>query len=457
MRETGPLRIASVPRAAAGKPQPARGVNHPSSLRTAILAALLSFVVYNANARLISTGDSIPARLIPFSILLDGTVTLDRFFRAEYEQTPPAERPARFYYLRPSHGRLYSAYPITLPLLITPLYAPVVVAKRHWTTAEILHAATRAEKLAASLIASLSVAVMYLLLAAMAERRTALVLTAAFAFGTTTWTTSSQALWQHGAGVLFILLTLLVLARHPGRLWLAGAFAALAVAVRPTNVFFWLAAVTVVTVMAVPGRTRAVRAVEMALPGLLIGGALAAYNLTSFGDVRGGYGGAPFTPAVAQGLAGILASPSRGLFVYSPVLLFGVAGGWLTVREWRRHPSPVLATAAVFVVLQVFCIAAWPIWWGGWSYGPRLLTEAAAGLVVLSVPALTRLGRHRWERVAFGASLAYSVAVQALGAVAYEKGRRWDQYPVSVDQRPERLWDWRDSQIRRTAEALLGG
>ena len=303
------------------------------------------------------------------------------------------------------------------------------------------------------MIAALSVGVIYLLLEALIDRRTALILTFAFAFGTATWTTSSQALWPHGAGVLFILLTLAVMVRLPRLLWLAGAFAGLAVAIRPTNLFFWLA------VLLICGRMRPARTVTLALPGVAIGGAVAAYNVAVFGDLLGGYGpaAANFTVALWPGLAGSLASPSRGLFVYSPVLLAGFAGVWIAWREGRLWRSPVLGIAALFLVSQLVCVASWGVWWGGWSYGPRLLTEAAAVLVVLAVPAAERLSSCGSARAAFGALLAYSMAVQALGAAAYGTAGDWNQFPVNVDERPDRLWEWRDSQLERTARHAVGG
>ncbi|HEX6747414.1 MAG TPA: hypothetical protein VF092_09025 [Longimicrobium sp.] len=436
---------------------PARGPDRSpvSPRRAAFLLAIVSLLVYNANGRVIAAGDTLPARFIPFSILLDRTVAVDRLFRAEYEHLPPQQR-ARIWFLRPSHGHLYSAYPVALPVLVTPLYAPFVWAKGAWTDREIRSVAPEAEKLAASVIAALSVAVMYLLLAGMTEARIALALTVAFAFGTTTWTASSQALWQHGAGVLLILLTLAVLARRPRLLWLAGTFAGLAVAVRPNNLFFWLA------LLVVCGRTRPLRALPLALPGVVIGAAVAAYNLSVFGDLRGGYAGfagsAGFLGANAwTGLAGELVSPSRGLFVYSPVLLAGLAGGWIAWRDGRLLRSPVLAIAALFVLSQLALVATWGMWWGGWSYGPRMLTEAAAALVLLSVPAAERLGSRGWARLGFAAALAVSVAVQAIGAFAYDTAGGWNQFPENVDLHPRRLWDWRDSQIRRTAGILLQG
>ncbi|HLL83467.1 MAG TPA: hypothetical protein VK420_12470, partial [Longimicrobium sp.] len=362
-----------------------------------------------------------------------------------------AER-MRYYFLHPRDGRLHSSYPITTPVLVTPLYAPIVWLKGEWTTDEIHRIAPIGEKLAASLVAALSVAAMYLLLAALTTHRRALVLALAFGFATSTWTTSSQALWQHGPGVLFIVLTLVLLARRPNATWLAGLTAGLAVDCRPSNLFFLLA------LMGVVAHSSSLRsAAQVALGAAVAGVPLAAYNWMVFGDLRGGYGGVndAFGGSLAEGLAGLLVSPSRGLLIYSPFLATGVLGLYLACRRAAAPRSPVYLTCAVFLATQLVFFGWWDAWWGGWSYGPRLLTEAAAVLVVLSVPAVERL-RGMWvARAAFVVLLAYSAGVQAIGAVA--NSREWDATPRSVDSDPGRLWDWRDAQIPRTASSFASG
>jgi hypothetical protein len=429
----------------------------------ACLLMLIAFYIYIANGRVIAAGDSIPARLIPYAILLDHTVTLDRYFAREVggaaglERMPPAQR-QKYYFVTPRHGRLYSSYPMGTPVLVTPLHVPILWLKwgQGWPTEKILHVASSSEKYVASAVAALSVAVMYLLLAALADRGIALALTAAFAFGTSTWTSSSQALWQHGPGVLLILLTLAVLVRHPRWLWAAGIFAGLAVAVRPTNLFFWVAFVAVHAWMRPPLR----EAVALALPGVMIGSLLAISNWLIYHDLRGGYGQwASLQGGVARhaalALAGLLISPNRGLFIYSPVLLAGVAGLWFAFRRPIGPAARVYAIAAIFLASQLICFATWSWWWGGYSYGSRLLTEAAAVLVVLSVAAAQRLRSVAWTRVAFTLLLAYSVGVQAIGAFTFAGDKEWNNWPVPVDSRPERLWDWHDTQIGRTFQLML--
>src|SRR4029077_12093576 len=79
-------------------------------------------------------------------------------------------------------------------------------------------------------IAAASVMLVYQLLRRRSDPRTAALLAMVFAFGTTTWVTSSQALWMHGLAELSIAATLLLITGPctPSRAVAAGFCCALA-------------------------------------------------------------------------------------------------------------------------------------------------------------------------------------------------------------------------------------
>jgi hypothetical protein len=68
------------------------------------------------------------------------------------------------------------------------------------------------------------------------------------------------------------------------------------------------------------------------------------------------------------------------------------------------------------------------------------------------IPAMRLVEASGLWKSAFGATLVFSIFVQAIGAFCYPTGH-WDSLPRSVDQYQERLWDWRDNQIVRSASA----
>ncbi len=58
-------------------------------------------------------------------------------------------------------------------------------------------------------------------------------------------------------------------------------------------------------------------------------------------------------------------------------------------------------------------------WWGGETFGPRLLIETFPLLIVLLAAALDHFATERWFRWAFGVTASWSVAVQLLAASSW--------------------------------------
>src|SRR5882724_10684722 len=94
---------------------------HPKRRRLGWLIFLASFVIYQANMRPIASGDTLPAALLPFSILLDQSLNLDRF--VPLLQAGQSTMP---YYLHKRDTHFYSTYPLAQPILLTPLYIPIL-------------------------------------------------------------------------------------------------------------------------------------------------------------------------------------------------------------------------------------------------------------------------------------------------------------------------------------------
>jgi hypothetical protein len=394
---------------------------------------LAAFLIYNLNGRPIPSGDTTATALLPFRIASAARVDLDPWaaeLRARYG-------PAGSYFLVERGGHFYSFYPVALPLLLAPLYLPVAGAAR-LPLEQLILVARFFEKVFAAALAAASAVALLALFRRLTTPRRAVMLAAVYAFCTNTWATSSQALWQHTGSQFAIAVSLYGLARYldpPARVrfaWLAGGAAALSVALRPTDLFFYAASLGVILLRA---RRPALLAAYL-LPGAFAGGALAAYNLGVLGSLSGAYGALP-TGDFGAGLLGVLFSPGRGLFVYTPVALFAAFG----LRGWGGS-APLYGIAALFAAAQVAVIARWPMWWGGDCYGPRLLADLLPCLALLLVPALDALARRPAWRAAFVAATVFSAGVQLVGAFCYPKGHA-----------AEDLWDWRRSPILTNARA----
>ena len=405
------------------------------------MASLLLFLsvvaVYLANGRTIGSGDTLPARYLPFSILRAHDADLDEF-PVLYDEAARQGFPLLDglpYFLHYRHGHYLSAYSPGAAILALPVYAWPVLAG-----ASAAAWATQLEKLAAVVITALSVVCLFWALTGLVARRWALGIAAIYAFGTSSWSVSSQALWQHGPGQLFLamLLVCLVRGRHDER-WLtyAGFAASAAVVMRSTNV---LVAVPVLAWVLCTRPRLTARLILFALPPVA---GLALYDLRYFGSILGPAGSttAPIWAFFTQtqpieGLWGVLLSPARGLFVYSPVLVFAVVG---VLRALGRGPVR-LEPLALGVALVVVVVGQWFRWWGGYTWGPRLLADLTPILCFFLYPLTDALDRHRVLKAVFVLLAALSIAAHGLGALFYDT--RWDA-SVDVDRNDAVLWSWK--------------
>jgi len=120
---------------------------------------------------------------------------------------------------------------------------------------------------------------------------------------------------------------------------------------------------------------------------------LGLYNWLRFNSpVNFGYGNEKFVFTGFDGLYGVLLSPGRSLFVYSPILILAIPGLWLMYRQARSMTIVCLSTIAGYVL----AIAAWHMWDGGWSWGSRLLTPIVPMLGFFCAPVIDRLWHRRW-------------------------------------------------------------
>jgi hypothetical protein len=414
--------------------------------RPYILLFVFLSVVYHSNLRPIASGDSLSASLIPFSIVLDRSITLDRF--APYITTHIWYGPV---VLHKAGGHWYSIYPITGPALAAPLYLPAAFVP--WISklppGTVIAIARIVEKVTAVAFAAAAAIFLLFLLRRLTSERWAWILALVFALGTGNWSTSSQAMWQHTFGTVAIIGCLCAIERWSGSAsemrwyWIAGAFAGLGLMIRPTNVALLPALALALGWPARPMqylRVFALPAVSAAL--------ITAYNFAVFHQITGGYSGR-LGRRFLEGLPGILLSPGRGLLIYTPIVIFALAVFVPRARESRKQHLPVVIAATAFCLLHIGIIAAWPNWWGGYCWGPRLLTEVYAPIIVLLAAGLPAISGKAWQW-AFAVTAVYCVFIQALGVYCYPKGH-WDHLPLSVDRHHERLWNWADNPIVRTA------
>jgi hypothetical protein len=85
----------------------------------------------------------------------------------------------------------------------------------------------------------------------------------------------------------------------------------------------------------------------------------------------------------------VLFSRSNGLFYYSPVLLFGLLGLFVTLRVSRRAGL----LGIILFVLQTYIISSWHDWSGGQAYGGRMFISLIPFFILGLAGGLKKLPR----------------------------------------------------------------
>jgi len=351
-------------------------------------------------------------------------------------------------------GHWYPAYPLGGPLLAAPivlLYAGIFEI----VGLDPLRYRAHIEMESASVL----IAVAAVLIFAIAKRQTttqnALTVAFIFALATPAFSTGTRALWQHTFSVFLLTISIYLLMRastRPALYGWAGLPVALLCTVRPSNAFF-VVLLTVYVARRNRGALFRFGLFAFAVALLFLTLNLSVYHdlLPPYYKARAGMDAPGYWPAVVRSACGLLFSPSRGLIVFTPIFLFSVYN--MIRGDWRVPIASWLAagTGCYFVLLCLFLgPASYPgNWWGGASYGPRLLTDLSPLLCLFLIPTLEKWpGLSPWTRKLFLCLALVSGVIHYRAAWA-EAVWRWNVTPQNVDVSSERVWDWKDPQFLR--------
>lgn len=427
---------------------------------------LLFFIAYNLNWRTIGSGDTMPASLLPFSIIENHNFYLDQF--SCYFQNiwhPP-------YFVVEAKGHYLSAYPIVTPVLISPLYiVPYLLLKLIHYPIDMLNPGFISivlimEKLSASIIAAISGIFVFLSLKELINRRIAIIGVIVFAFATNTWTISSQGLWQHGlAELLLIVMIYLIIVNEKKEanknVIFMGLLSGLYVFNRPIN------SVLLLPILFYILQSRDRKIIYYFGSMFASGAFFLFYNVYYFGNIFGGYSNLLSSFCLNFGtiisFIGLLISPSRGLFVYTPILLLSIFGYLKIAQIENKKIRNVLFIFGFSILTQIVIYSSFKIWWAGWSYGPRFLTDMLPVLVIflgLYLNDCFDFNKHDKKKLlSIGfvfLLLFFSIFIQIVGAFYYPNGG-WDE-DLNIQLHPEeRLWDLNDTQIKRSFNAGMVG
>ncbi|MCI0617103.1 glycosyltransferase family 39 protein [bacterium] len=415
----------------------------PAPFKEAINENSLLFVVcvvlilYFGNYRTLGSSDTIPARYLPLSILREGNFDLDEFSNLHSRASSSGMVYRRNHFI--------SSYPVGAALLASPFYLPSAIGPMQGNSRFVADL----DKMAAAFLVILSVIVLYFAILQLTTHGMALLITAVYALATSSFSVSSQALWQHGPAQLCLTAALYCLVRgskEPRWIFLAGFPTALAIACRPTDALL----VIPMGLYVLFHQTKKVPGFLLfTLPPILF---QILYNYYYFDNPfhtqwrldQEGFWTTPFL----EGLSGILFSPARGLFIYSPILLFSFVG---IIVCWTKHEFVLLRYLSIGVLANLVLYSRFFMWWGGSTYGPRLLADLLPILCLFFYPIKDFLAKRN-TRIIFIVLTAFSITAHAIGAYTYDP---YFSSNLHINFNSSAAWRWTDNQLVNPVKHVL--
>lgn len=431
-----------------------------------IVRGALLFTLTFANLNDIWSPDVVPNTLLVWSLVGEGDVDLDEFTTIGGEAVGPGYTaiPRQTYYFRacgvstftgtptaprslggpPPPGpsdHVCSIFPPGISFLALPILLPFAIADPSAEDGTLL---VRSGHLAAALIETLAALLLWAVARRFTTARWALALILLYWLGTSVRTVATQAIWQHPGVHLAIAAALwLVLRERPAstrRELVAGIVLGFGIVIRQTTALAALAFTRVPRLDAGWPTVALLAGVGLGALPLLV------YQQLAFGSaLESGYGPKPFDAPLFSGLYALLLSPSRGLLIYEPWALAGLAA---LVMSWRRagHVAERLRTLSISWLALLLLYASYAEWWGGRVFGPRFLDDLAPLIVVALAWGIGQgLLAPLWARALFWSGAAWSLLIFNAAALVYDP-IGWDTVPLNVNFHPERLLDWSDPQ-----------
>ncbi len=368
--------------------------------------------IYHSNLDDINQFDTVPAPYVAWSFVHEHNFDLN-------EHVPLLQKYCGSVIVRGPRGHWVSKFPVGSAIMAIPHYA---VCSLFVDNIPKKTRMLRLGKLVAATYCALATAIFFIITSLLFGKSSFLI-TGLFGFGTTVYSTGSQALWAHGPAVFWVCSALyFLLIFRNSSLCRQGIFAGLSLGMgvlcRPT-VGILLA--TFVVCFIFYKKTKL--ALGIVLGSILPVGFLIVYNFFYTGYIfSGGYGAEDhaWSTPLYIGLAGLTISPSKGLFFYTPAVAIAVYGivkfisHSKTIPQSQRH---VLFAGLLGAIFTTIFYAKWHHWMAGWSYGPRFLTEIMP-IVCLFFGIGYKYLTSKWTRILAILLVCLSIAVHFVGVFA---------------------------------------
>jgi hypothetical protein len=419
-------------------------------------------VVYKLkiNSLPIQSEDTVPALFLPLAIIKNHTLYLDEYYPMMLDRYPnPDDRTRELgmnpFYVREVGEHVVSAFPIITPLIALPIYYFAVLGNVNfdWNALSIL------AHLTGALIMSLSAAAFWVLLnrGLKIDTKKSNIVTFIYAFCTINFAHISQGMWQHGTVQLFTILALIFFLRFYetkkySDIYYYALFMGIAILSRPTAGLPFL----ILSSYLVLNKDFIKRSLYIGLGLVLPVLFFVWYNATYYVSISNqGYANQLLKNWLGDfpiSFIGVWLSPSKGILIYSPVLLFGLLGAHLAYKNLSTKNRSFYRLCLLIVFLHTLVISFWKHWFGGWSFGYRMTSDVLPFLV-LPIACWLEQPRSKNLMRTFFITLYFSLFVQLAGIVFFDG--IWHAAYDRGFKDPRWLWSVKDSEFAFNARRTL--
>jgi hypothetical protein len=430
-------------------------VRSPSAL-FALVVAIGSFALsYYSHITAYSTLDARGATLTAQALIQHGSLRLDNYDTSDLSWQKHI-----------TNQHVYYAYPIGSAIFSIPF---VWVSLDSGNDMQNHGQEYRTQKRTAAVTVALASVLIFFLIRCFCTFPVSVLLTTVWTFGSGIISTMGSALWSINLAVVLALAICLILARYQTGLsgdihpCLLGLLLFAAYLSRPTAAILCIAVALFVFSR---NRIASFKLVGVFACCFVV---FVLFSEQEFHQLFPFY----YSPAYLEShkvtsfrawvvdVYGLLFSPARGLFVYQPFLL--LVSVVLLVRWQHFRKKGLTIMVAVWLALHFLVTSRLGIWWGGGSYGSRLLVETFPGWIVLSaVAASVVMQSFKWlfrflVSLAFFILSAFSVYVHSYEGLYNVYTWYWNEAPGSNKIMPDKSYpvnmlDWRYPQFLANPE-----
>lgn len=377
------------------------------------------------------------------SIIHQGNTDIDEYTQAD----------SKVYSIENVNGHRYNFFPIGTSLLSLPAVYIIDQTSDSFHLDIYKTTPLDEEKYIASFFVTLTCVLLFFIgRILLLKIRYALLLAFVFSFCTSAWSVASRALWQHGPSMLMLTLALLLILlarKRPAIIQYSALPLAFSAVIRPTN-FSSYAAFSIYILISYRRYYPYFFLWSLAVfvPFILYSSSIYDALLpTYFGANRLGSD----MSLMVTAFSGNLISPARGLFVFSPVLLFSVWG--IFIKYSKKQLEKLDYFIVAIIIFHWISISSFGHWWGGWTYGPRLFSDMIPFFVYFMIPVFIEMPQMKNIKkilvaTAFCVLAAFSFFVHYRGATN-ETVMEWNKKPNDIDVSYNRLWEWSDPPFLR--------